>query len=51
MKIVLVVSQERYEIYIQPLIERIPNVKMASRPKEGDIIYFPLGDVFLKLKM
>ena len=47
-EIVLVVSQERYEMYIQPLIERIPNVKLASRPKEGDIIYFPLEMFFLK---
>ena len=49
-EIVLVVSQERYEMYIQPLIERIPNVKLASRPKEGDIIYFPLGDVLFEIK-
>ena len=49
-EIVLVVSQERYEMYIQPLIERIPNIKLASRPKEGDLIYFPLGDVLFEIK-
>ena len=48
-EIVLVVSQERYEMYIQPLIENA-NVKLASRPKEGDIIYFPLGDVLFEIK-
>ena len=23
---------------------------MASRPKEGDLIYFPLGDVLFEIK-
>ena len=49
-EIILEVSQERYELYIQPLIERIPNIKLSSRPKEGDIIYFPLGDVLFEIK-
>lgn len=49
-EVVLVVSQERYELYIQPLIQRLPNVKLTSRPKEGDLIYFPLGDVLFEIK-
>ena len=40
----LVVSRERYENYITPLIKNIPNIELATRPKEGDLIYFPLGD-------
>ncbi len=40
----LVVSRERYENYITPLIKDIPNIELATRPKEGDLIYFPLGD-------
>jgi len=40
----LVVSKDRYENYISPLIKNIPNIELATRPKEGDLIYFPLGD-------
>ena len=40
----LVISKERFESYITPLLEGQDNVKLASRPKEGDLIYFPLGD-------
>jgi len=40
----LVVSRERYENYISPLIQNIPNIELSTRPKEGDLIYFPLGD-------
>ena len=37
-------SKDRYENYISPLIKNIPNIELATRPKEGDLIYFPLGD-------
>ncbi len=40
----LIVSRDRYENYISPLIKNIPNIELATRPKEGDLIYFPLGD-------
>ena len=40
----LIVSRDRYERYITPLIKNIPNIELATRPKEGDLIYFPLGD-------
>jgi len=40
----LIVSRDRYERYITPLIKDIPNIELATRPKEGDLIYFPLGD-------
>ena len=40
----LVVSRERYENYITPLIKDVPNIELSTRPKEGDLIYFPLGD-------
>ena len=26
------------------------NVKLSSRPKEGDLIYFPLGDRLFEIK-
>ncbi len=40
----LIVSRDRYERYITPLIKNIPNIELSSRPKEGDLVYFPLGD-------
>ena len=46
----LTISRERYENYIKPLIENKSNVKLASRPKEGDLIYFPLGDRLFEIK-
>lgn len=49
-EIILVISQERYETYIDPLIRSKSNVKLTSRPKEGDLIYFPLGDVLFEIK-
>jgi len=46
----LVISRERYETYITPLIKNLPNVELATRPKEGDLIYFPLGDRLFEIK-
>ena len=46
----LVISQERFETYISPLMKNEANVKLSSRPKEGDLIYFPLGDRLFEIK-
>ena len=48
--LVLILSKERYENYITPLTENLPDIKLASRPKEGDLIYFPLGDKLFEIK-
>ena len=40
-EISLVISQERFETYISPLMKNESNIKLSSRPKEGDLIYFP----------
>lgn len=49
-EISLIISKERFELYISPLIKNIPNIKLSSRPKEGDLIYFPLGDRLFEIK-
>jgi hypothetical protein len=49
-ELTLIISKERYENYIAPLSKDIPNVKLTSRPKEGDLIYFPLGDRIFEIK-
>ena len=46
----LVISKDRFETYIAPLLEGLDNAKLASRPKEGDLIYFPLGDRIFEIK-
>jgi len=46
----LVISQERFENYIAPLMKNESDVKLSSRPKEGDLIYFPLGDRLFEIK-
>ena len=46
----LIISRERYENYITPLIKDIPNIELSTRPKEGDLIYFPLGDRLFEIK-
>lgn len=49
-EIVLSISRERFETYISPLIAKQPNIKLSTRPKEGDLIYFPLGDRLFEIK-
>ena len=46
----LIISKERYETYIAPLIQNIPKIELSSRPKEGDLIWFPLGDRLFEIK-
>ena len=46
----LIISRERFETYITPLIKDMANVELSTRPKEGDLIYFPLGDRIFEVK-
>ena len=46
----LIISRERYENYIAPLIKNLPNIELSDRPKEGDLIYFPLGERLFEIK-
>jgi len=49
-EITLTISRERWETYIEPLIQNEENIKLSTRPKEGDLIYFPLGDRLFEIK-
>ena len=49
-EVTLVISKERFETYVSPLMKNEPNVKLSTRPKEGDLIYFPLGDRLFEIK-
>ena len=57
----LIISRERYEEFIAPLLEGtnlgidIGSITdqekiLTSRPKEGDLIYFPLGERIFEIK-
>ena len=46
----IIISKERYESYISPLAESITNSELTTRPKEGDLVYFPLGDRLFEIK-
>jgi hypothetical protein len=48
--VTLIISRERWENYIQPLIKNEQNIKLSKRPKEGDLIYFPLDDRLYEIK-
>jgi hypothetical protein len=46
----LIISQERWENYISQLIKNVPDIELSSRPKEGDLIYFPYGNRLFEIK-
>jgi hypothetical protein len=49
-EITLIISRERYTNYISSLIINKDNIKISSRPKEGDLVYFPLGKRLFEIK-
>jgi len=49
-ELTLTISRERFHDYIVPLIKDKSNIKLSSRPKEGDLVYFPLGDRLFEIK-
>ena len=46
----LIISRERFETYITPLIENQTDIKLSTRPKNGDLIWFPLDDRIYEIK-
>jgi len=46
----LTISRERFENYISPLIEDQANIKLSTRPKSGDLVWFPLDDRIYEIK-
>ena len=46
----LTISRERYENYIAPLLQGKSNIKLSTRPKTGDLIWFPLDDRIYEIK-
>jgi hypothetical protein len=48
----LIISKERFEDFISPFLEPQSDyeIPISSRPKEGDLIYFPLGQRLFEVK-
>lgn len=48
----LIISKERYEDFIAPFLETESDeeIVLSSRPREGDLIYFPLGQRLFEVK-
>jgi hypothetical protein len=47
----LIVSRERFEDFILPFLdENDPEIEIDSRPREGDLVYFPLGQRLFEVK-
>jgi hypothetical protein len=51
-ELTLIISKERFEDFISPfLLEMDPDeIIVSSRPREGDLIYFPLGKRLFEIK-
>jgi len=51
-ELTLIISKERFEDFISPFIEAVnaEDIGLATRPKEGDLIYFPLGSRLFEVK-
>ena len=46
----LIISKERFDLYIAELMKIIPDSAGSSRPYEGDLIYVPLSDSIMEIK-
>lgn len=48
----LVISRERFEDFISPFMEseNDSEIELSSRPREGDLVYFPLGQRLFEVK-
>lgn len=49
-EITLIISKERYEDFITPFITVDSDIKLSTRPAEGDLIYFPLDNSLFEIK-
>ena len=46
----LTVSRERFEEFISPFLDASDDIELSSRPREGDLIFFPLGARLFEIK-
>ena len=51
-ELTVTISRERFEDFISPFLKTMPEseIEVATRPSEGDLIYFPLGKRIFEVK-
>jgi hypothetical protein len=51
-ELTLIISKERFEDFISPFLEGMNDdeIVLSTRPREGDIVYFPLGRRLFEIK-
>ena len=49
-ELTITISKERFEDFISPFLEADDEYTLSSRPREGDIIFFPLGQRLFEVK-
>ena len=46
----LTISKERFEDFVSPFMDASDNIELSSRPREGDLVFFPLGQRLFEVK-
>ena len=49
-EVTLVISKERFEEFISPFMDADEDIELSSRPREGDLVFFPLGQRLFEIK-
>jgi len=49
-EVTLTISKERFEEFIAPFMDADDDIELSSRPREGDLIFFPLGQRLFEIK-
>ena len=51
-EVTLTISKERFEDFISPFLDAADDaeIELATRPREGDLVYFPLGQRLFEIK-
>ena len=49
-EVTLTISKERFEEFIAPFMEADEDIELSSRPREGDLVFFPLGQRLFEIK-
>jgi len=49
-EVTLTISKERFEDFISPFMSASDDIELSSRPREGDLVFFPLGQRLFEVK-
>jgi len=49
-EVTLTISKERFEEFIAPFMNSDDDIELSSRPREGDLVFFPLGQRLFEIK-